>query len=229
MLYCPHCQQKYEDGTQRFCLNDGLRLLAVSDKSAAQSSGELLLFLNNDTEVISPEWLEAMVEHAVRPEVGAVGARLLYSDGTVQHAGVVIGIGGVAGHSHKYFPDEHPGYFSRAKAIQNLSAVTAACMMVRAEVFKTVGGFDEEHLAVAFNDVDFCLRLRRENLLVIYTPYALLYHHESISRGADDTPERAARFQREVLYMLDYWQEKLLCDPYYSPNLSLEKEDFSIR
>ncbi|MGI8555333.1 MAG: glycosyltransferase family 2 protein [Pyrinomonadaceae bacterium] len=202
---------------------------AINNFAAEYANGELLLFLNNDTEVISTDWLESMIEHAVRPEVGAVGARLLYSDKTLQHAGVIIGIGGVAGHSHKYFPDNHPGYFSRAKAIQNVSAVTAACMMVRAEVFKSLGGFNEQKLAVAFNDVDFCLRIRRANLLIIYTPYAELFHHESISRGSDQTPEKALRFQREVEYMLDYWGETLRSDPYYSPHLSLEREDFSIR
>lgn len=201
---------------------------AINNFAVTQATGDLLLFLNNDTEVISPGWLEAMVEHALRPEVGVVGARLLYSDNTVQHAGVIIGVGGVAGHSHKHLPNDHPGYFSRAKAIQNLSAVTAACMMVRKDIFNELGGFNES-LAVAFNDIDFCLRVRQKELLVIYTPYAELYHHESISRGSDSSPENAKRFQREVEYMLDYWKDALLYDPYYSPNLTLEKEDFSLQ
>lgn len=201
---------------------------AINNFAAGRASGELLLFLNNDTEVISPEWLEAMVEHGVRPEVGAVGARLLYPNNMVQHAGVIIGIGGIAGHSHKYLPAEHPGYFSRAKAIQNVSAVTAACMLVRTEVFKSLGGFNEENLAVAFNDVDLCLRIRENRLLIIYTPYAELYHYESLSRGADETLEKAMRFKAEAEYMLEKWNETLRCDPYYSPHLSLTREDFSI-
>lgn len=201
---------------------------AINNFAVNHADGELLLFLNNDIEVISDEWLEAMVEHAVRPEVGVVGARLLYSNNLIQHAGVIIGVGGVAGHSHKYYPGDHPGYFSRSKAIQNLSAVTAACMMVRTEVFKSLGGFDEKNLAVAFNDVDFCLKVRQKELLIIYTPYAELYHYESISRGTDQTPEKALRFQKEVEYMMESWNGTLQNDPYYNPNLTLEKEDFSI-
>ena len=200
---------------------------AINNSAATHAGGDLLLFLNNDTEVISPEWLEAMTEHAVRPEVGAVGARLLYSDGTIQHAGVIVGIGGIAGHAHKYFSKDDSGYFSRAKAVQNLSAVTAACMMVRAETFKSLGGFNEK-LPVAYNDVDFCLRIRRENLLIVYTPYAELYHHESVSRGSDKTRRKSVRLQEEAQYMRAFWKDELKYDPYYNPNLTMEKEDFSI-
>lgn len=201
---------------------------AINNFAATEAQGELLLFLNNDTEVINKEWLESMVEQAVRPEVGAVGARLFYPDDTVQHAGVILGIGGVAGHSHKHFHKTHPGYFSRALAIQNLSAVTAACMMVRKETLNKVGGFNEKNLAVAFNDVDFCLKIREQNLLIIYNPYSELYHYESISRGQEDSPEKVERFTNEVNYMIKTWGGKLLNDPFYSPNLTLEKEDFSI-
>ena len=201
---------------------------AINNFAASQADGELLLFLNNDTKVISAEWLESMIEHAVRPEVGAVGARLLYPNGEIQHAGVIIGIGGVAGHSHKHFHNTHPGYFSRAKAIQNLSAVTGACLMVRSEVFNLFGGFDEENLAIAYNDIDLCLKMRQKNLLIVYTPYAELYHYESISRGSDYTPKNIKRFEREGKYMSDYWKEILHSDPYYNPNLTMEKEDFSI-
>ena len=201
---------------------------AINNFAAQNADGELLLFLNNDTEVISPEWLEAMIEHAVRPEVGAVGARLLYADDTVQHAGIIVGIGGIAGHAHKYFLKDDAGYFSRAKAVQNLSAVTAACMMVRAETFESLGGFDEQNLPIAYNDVDFCLRLRRENLLIVYTPYAELYHHESASRGSDKTRHNSARLQKEADYMRNFWKDDLKYDPYYNPNLSRKKEDFSL-
>ncbi len=201
---------------------------AINNFAAAQAQGDILLLLNNDIEVISPHWLEAMVEHVLRPEVGAVGAKLLYPDRRLQHAGVIIGIGGVAGHSHKYLPASEPGYFSRTMLIQNLSAVTAACVMVRAEVYREVGGLDEKNLAVAFNDTDFCLRLREKDYLIVWTPYAELYHHESISRGLDTHPEKALRFQREVKYMFERWGKKLDYDPYYNPNLTLEIEDFSI-
>ncbi|MBX7172210.1 MAG: glycosyltransferase [Pyrinomonadaceae bacterium] len=201
---------------------------AINNFAANSVKSEILLFLNNDTEVINPDWLEAMVEHAVRREVGAVGARLLYPDDTLQHGGVIVGIGSVAGHSHKYFPKEHPGYFSRAKAIQNLSAVTGACLMVRNEVFQSLGGFNEENLAVAFNDVDFCLRIREKGFLIVYTPYAELYHYESVSRGSDEAPEKVLRFNNEVNYMKNFWRDTILNDPYYNPNLTLLREDFSI-
>jgi O-antigen biosynthesis protein len=202
---------------------------AINNFAAKNAKGEILLFLNNDTEVITEEWLESMVEHTVRPEVGAVGARLLFPDNTIQHAGVILGIGGVAGHSHKHFHQNHPGYFSRASAIQNLSAVTAACLMVKKEVFESLDGFDEKNLAIAFNDVDFCLRLRQKGLLIIYTPYAKLYHYESVSRGQEDSPEKVARFNKEIEYMQKTWSNILLTDPYYNPNLTLKREDFSIK
>ena len=217
-----------EPGTRVIEYPHEFNFAAINNFAADYANGELLLFLNNDTEIISEEWLEAMVEHAVRPEVGAVGARLLYHNGMVQHAGVIIGIGGVAGHSHKFYPGEHPGYFSRAKAIQNLSAVTGACLMVKKEFFKLLDGFDEKNLAVAFNDIDFCLKVRQKGLLIVYTPYAELYHYESISRGTDHTPEKSLRFQREAEYMLENWNQSLQSDPYYNPNLTLEREDFSI-
>lgn len=201
---------------------------AINNFAANQADGELLLFLNNDTEVISNEWLEAMIEHTVRPEIGAVGARLLYPNNTVQHAGVILGIGGIADHSHKHFSDQHSGYFGRAKAIQNVSAVTGACLMVRKSIFTELGGFNEKDLAIAYNDIDFCLRIRQKGLLNIYTPYAELYHYESLSRGYEKTSEKALRFQREREYMLKNWKEILQSDPYYNPNLTLEKEDFSI-
>ncbi|MGI8469865.1 MAG: glycosyltransferase family 2 protein [Pyrinomonadaceae bacterium] len=195
---------------------------AINNFAAAQADGELLLFLNNDTEVISPDWLESMIEHAARADVGAVGARLLYPDKTIQHAGVIIGMGGVAGHAHLRLPHGNAGYFGRAKLIQNFSAVTGACLMTKAETFKSLNGFNERDLAIAFNDVDYCLRLRRENLLVVYTPYAELYHYESLSRGSDLDPNNIERFKREIKYMEDNWSEIIQRDPYYNPNLSLD-------
>jgi len=170
-----------------------------------------------------------MLEHAQRPEVGAVGARLLYANGRIQHGGVILGIGGVAGHAHKHLPRDLPGYFGRALVIQNFSAVTAACMMVPKRVFEEVGGFDEEHLPVAFGDVDLCLRIRERGYLIVWTPYAELYHHESMSRGYEDTPEKQERFRREIAYMKERWGHILLKDPYYNPNLTLDSEDFRLR
>lgn len=201
---------------------------ALNNFAARQARGELLLFLNNDTEVIEAEWLEALAEHALRPEVGAVGARLLYPDGRLQHGGIILGLGGVADHAHKHLPRHDVGYYGRAKMIQNFSAVTSACMMVRRAVFEEVGGFDEP-LTVAFNDVDFCLRLRERGYRIVWTPYAELYHHESASRGHEDTPEKRRRLQAEIDYLRRRWGALLARDPYYSPHLTLDRHDFALR
>ena len=190
----------------------------INNYAVAQSNGQYLLFLNNDTEIITPDWIEAMVEQAQRPTIGAVGALLLYPDGSVQHAGVVIGLGGVAGHSHKHYPGEDSGYFSALKAVTNYSAVTGACLMVRRDVFEKVGGFDDK-LAVAFNDVDFCLKLRQAGYHNVYLPHVKLYHHESKSRGYETTPERQARFEREIHTIKDRWRPDVNPDPCYSPEL----------
>jgi GT2 family glycosyltransferase len=186
---------------------------------------DILLFLNNDTEVITTNWLEQMVQHAQNKEVGAVGAKLLYPNGSMQHAGVIIGIGGVAGHSHKHVFNRDPGYFCRPHLIQELSAVTGACLMVRNEVFKEVGGFEED-LPKAFNDVDLCLKIRGIGYKIIYTPYSILYHYESISRGLDNAME--ADFQKAITYMLRKWNCLNFKDPYYNVNLSKTDEKFSV-
>ena len=170
-----------------------------------------------------------MVRQVSRPDIGCVGAKLLYPDDRIQHAGVVLGIGGVAGHSHKYFSNRNPGYFSRLRLTQNYSAVTAAAMLVRKSVFEEVGGLDENHLRVAFNDIDFCLKVREAGYRNLWTPYAELYHHESVSRGHEDTPEKQARFRKEAEFMKGKWGGQLTCDPCYSPNLTLMHEDFSYR
>ncbi len=208
---------------------------AINNYAARNSNSEYLLFLNNDVEVISPEWLSAMLEHAQRRDVGAVGCKLAYPNNTIQHAGVILGVTGtpglpgVAGHSHKHLPNEARGYFHRPHTIQDLSAVTAACMMVRKDVFEKVGGFDE-NLGVAFNDVDLCLKIRQKGYLIVYTPYAKLYHHESLSRGYEDNPDKQNRFSGEVRYMREKWGQVIdNGDPYYNPNLSLESEDFRIQ
>ncbi len=154
----------------------------MNNFAARHASGEVLLFLNNDTEIITPDWLERLVEHAIRPEVGAVGAKLYYPDGTIQHAGVIIGLRSIAGHCFRTFSANNSGYMGRLKIIQNLSAVTAACLMTRSEVFHDVGGFDESY-ELAFNDADLCLNIRQKNYLIVWTPYAELYHYESKTRG----------------------------------------------
>ena len=186
---------------------------AINNAAARQASGELLLFANNDIEARVPGWLDALVGHALRPEVGAVGARLLYPDGTIQHAGVVIGLGGIAGHVLRGLPADQPGYASMAIQTRNCSVVTGACMMVRRDVFSSVGGFDEE-LPVAFNDVDFCLRLREQGYLVVYEPLAELVHHESRSRGHTDDLAEGKR-------IVERWAPAITAgDPYMNANLS---------
>ncbi len=160
---------------------------------------------------------------------GVVGGKLYYPDGRLQHAGIILGIGGVAGHSHKYLDGKHHGYFSRPHLVQNLTAVTAACCMIKRSVFDEVGGLDATHLTVAFNDVDFCLRVSEAGYLNVYTPWCEAWHHESISRGYEDTGEKQERFQREVEYMMRRHRELLAGgDPYYNPNLTLHHEDFSL-
>jgi glycosyltransferase involved in cell wall biosynthesis len=201
---------------------------AINNFGVKHSRGSVIGLVNNDLEVITPDWLTEMVSHASRPEIGCVGAKLYYPDGAVQHAGVILGVGGVAGHSHKHFDREASGYFGRLKLTQNLSAVTAACLVVRKEIYNAVGGLDDEHLKVAFNDVDFCLKVRDLGYRNLWSPYAKLYHHESISRGYEDTPEKQARFRAEVMHMKAKWDDALKRDPYYNPNLTKDREDFSI-
>lgn len=201
---------------------------AINNFSVAHANGELLALLNNDVEVITHDWLTEMVSHAIRPGIGAVGAKLLYSNGTVQHAGVIVGLGGVAGHGHKHIKDDAHGYCHRAVVTQNLSAVTGACLVVKKAIYEEVGGLNETDLVVALNDIDFCLKLREAGFNNIYTPYAKLFHHESISRGHDDTPEKRELFLRELGYMKNTWGDKLKLDPAYNPNLTLEFENFSL-
>ncbi len=200
----------------------------LSNRGAAAARGGVLLFLNNDIEVLEPGWLAELVSIAVEPEIGAVGAKLLYPDGTLQHGGIVLGVGGIAGHSHLGIAGDAPGYFARMHLTQEVSAVTGACLAVRAEVFRQVGGFDADTLAVAFNDVDLCLRLRRAGYRNVWTPYARLTHHESKSRGPEDTPEKRARFEAESRVMRERWGPELRSDPYYNPNLSRASGHFRL-
>ena len=200
----------------------------LNNRAAAQARGDILLFLNNDTEIDDAGWLTEMMSHAARSEVGAVGARLWYPDGTLQHGGVVLGLGGVAGHAFPHIPRGHPGYFNRAMLQQNCSAVTGACMAVRKTVFEELEGFDEINLGVTFNDIDFCLRLTQRGYRVVWTPYANLIHHESASRGHQRTTEEQAEFLRAADYMQRTWGANLMHDPFYNPNLSLNPPGFEI-
>ena len=202
---------------------------AINNYGASLATGDYLLFLNNDVEVITPGWLEEMLGNCQRPEAGAVGAKLYYPDNTIQHAGCILGIGGIAGNMFTGMAGNRTGYLHKASIQQDLSVVTAACMMVKSEVFYQAGGFTEE-LAVAFNDVDLCLKIRRHNYLVIYNPYVELYHYESKTRGAEDSEEKVRRFQREIEYMRSHWIDILKKgDPYYNKNLSLTKWNYSLR
>ena len=201
---------------------------AINNFGVTRAAGDLVGLINNDVEVISPDWLTEMVQHAIRPEIGCVGAKLYYADDTIQHAGVILGIGGVAGHSHKYFPRTSHGYFSRLKLVQNVSAVTGACLLIKKDLYERVGGLNEKDLAVAFNDIDFSLKIMATGYRNVWTPYAELYHHESISRGTEDTEEKVKRFNAEAEYMRQTWGTMLDNDPYYSPNLTLEHENFAL-
>ncbi len=201
---------------------------AINNFGAQHCAGEYLLLLNNDTEVISPDWMQEMLMFAQRPDVGAVGAKLYYPDDTIQHGGVGIGLLTLAGHLHRGFPRQHPGYMGRLIYAHNLSAVTAACVLIRRDVWESVNGLDES-FAVAFNDVDLCMRIRKAGYRIVWTPFAELYHYESKSRGLEDTPEKRERFQGEVLRFQERWRKELAAgDPYYSPNLTLDREDFSL-
>lgn len=201
----------------------------INNFGVSHAAGEYLLLLNNDTEMINEDCLEEMLGYCSRSDVGAVGARLYYEDNTIQHAGVVIGFGGIAGHCFVQQPRGNTGYCHRIICAQDYSAVTAACMMVKRSVFEEVGGLTEE-LAVAFNDIDFCMKVRQKGYLIVYNPYAELYHYESKSRGLEDTPEKLERFHNEIRIFETRWPEIMKNgDPYYNPNLSLETQDFSLK
>ena len=201
---------------------------AINNLAVQQAQGDVICLLNNDIEVITPDWLEEMVSQALRPEVGVVGAMLYYPNDTIQHAGVVVGLLGIAGHAYAVQPRGHGGQMLRAQLQQNLSAVTAACAVFRRSVFLEVGGLDERNLSVAFNDVDLCLRLVEKGYRNVWTPYAELYHHESASRGFDDNFEKQARFKREIAYMSKRWRHIIRNDPAHNPNLTLERGDASL-
>jgi GT2 family glycosyltransferase len=203
---------------------------ALCNFGASHAKGEYLLLLNNDIEIQSPDWIERLLEHAQRDSIGAVGGKLLFPDGRIQHAGVVAGMVGAAGHPHKFFPDNHIGYHGRLHMVYNVSAVTGAMLMMKLDKFNEVGGLDETNLKVAYNDIDLCLKLIDKGYLNVFTPHCRATHHESLSRGYEDTPEKLARLKKEQGYFLNKWQSFLeKGDPFYNPNLSLKNERFSLR
>jgi len=201
---------------------------AINNFAVSQAAGSLVCLMNNDIEILDDGWLDEMVSLAVRPDIGCVGAKLHYPNGQIQHGGVVLGVGGVAGHAFKYAAGDTPGYFSHLRLRRSVSAVTAACLLVRKDVYEQVGGLDESALTVAFNDVDFCLKVREAGYRNVWTPFSRMIHHESLTRGAETTPEKQARFSAEVRVMQERWGALLTEDPFYSPNLTLTSEDYAI-
>ena len=216
-------------GVRILTWKEGFNYSAINNFGEKSAAGDYLLFLNNDVEVINPRWIEELLGNCQRKEVGIVGAKLYYPDDTIQHAGTVIGIGGIAGHAFLNMPRSRTGYLHKASLQMDLSAVTAACMMMKRQVFEQLGGF-EERLSVAFNDVDLCLRTEQAGYLVVYNPEVELYHYESKSRGAEDSEEKVRRFQEEIEFMRCRWMDLLKKgDPYYNRNLTLSKWNYSLR
>lgn len=201
---------------------------AINNMAVAAASGDIICLLNNDTEVVSEDWLEEMVGHLLQPRVDVVGAKLLYDNGMVQHAGDLVGVGGIANHAFAWLPADAPGYCMRAIVAQEYSAVTAACLLTWRQRFLDLGGLDARRLPVAFNDVDYCLRVREAGGRVVWTPHAVLLHHESVSRGLDQSPAQKRRARREAEWMRRRWRAALQRDPFYNPNLSHERPDFSL-
>ncbi len=201
---------------------------AMVNRAAEVANGDVFVLLNNDTEIFDAGWLKELVAQVSRPEIGIAGALLLFGDGTIQHAGIHPGVGGLMGHGHKHLPGDDSGYFSRLKAVHEVAAVTGACLAIEKATWCDLSGLDEENLAVAYNDVDLCLKVRQKNLKVIFTPFSKVFHHESVSRGIDDAPERNARLQSEIQVMQERWGDMLNDDPAYSPNLSSDGGGFSL-
>lgn len=230
----PQALAAFQSACERYptlrCLRDDgpFNFSRLNNAAVPQATGEVLCFLNNDIEVVSRDWLQRLVALACQPWVGAAGPKLLYPDGTVQHGGIVLGIAGWAGHGHKGFPADHPGNVGRAALMSAFSAVTGACMVIRKDRFLAVDGFDEPAFGVACNDVDLCLRLRRQGYLSVFDPSVVLTHHESATRGYEDTPEKEARFAGEVAEIWARWGEWMADDPCYNPNLGLDYEDFGL-
>lgn len=219
---------RYGERIRVLSYNHPFNYSAINNFAVQHANGEVLGLINNDVEVISPEWLSEMVSHAIRPNIGCVGAKLYYPDGSIQHAGVVLGIGGVAGHSHKYFPGHAEGYFGRLRAIHNVSAVTGAVLVVEKKIYEKLGGLNIVGLPVTFNDVDFCIKVQKAGYMNLWTPFGELYHHESKTRGDDQTPEKQSRFKMECEFMEAQWGDFLWNDPFYNRNLTLASENYSL-
>ena len=201
---------------------------AINNIAVKEARGDVVCLLNNDTEVITPGWLDEMVGHLLQPQVGVVGAKLYFADDSIQHGGDLVGVGGVANHAHAFLERDDAGYCDRAVVAQELSAVTAACLVTWKKIYQQLDGMEEKYLKVAFNDVDYCLRVRKAGYRVVWTPHAELHHYESVSRGKDLSPEKVKRAKREVEYMRKRWKRELQRDPFYNPNLSYERPDFSL-
>lgn len=201
---------------------------AMMNEAAKIATGDIFVLLNNDTEIVEPKWLEEMVSEVSRRDVGIVGALLLFSDRTIQHAGIHPGIAGLMGHGHKHLPESSPGYFNRLKVSHEVAAVTGACLAIQKTTWNELGGLDEEYLSIAYNDVDLCLKARSVGLKVLLNPKAKLIHHESKSRGFDNTRKKIKRLEKEILVMKERWGDFLLLDPAYSPNLSLKNDSFTL-
>ncbi|MEA3231505.1 MAG: glycosyltransferase [Thermodesulfobacteriota bacterium] len=201
----------------------------INNYGVTKATGEHVVLMNNDIEMINYGWIEALLQHSQRDEVGAVGGKLYYPNNTIQHAGVILGISGFAGHSHRHFPKESDGSMNRVVNIHNVSAVTGALLMVKKTLYLEVGGLDEDNLQVALNDIDFCLKIREKGYVNIFTPYCEAYHHESMTRGYDTTMEQKRKFEQERNFFIKKWTDILQKDPYYNKNLTLEREDFSQR
>ena len=231
------CEDETERYYQRLEADDRVTLLryekpfnysAMNNYAVDCTSAPVVVLLNNDTEVISPSWLDELVRQALRPEIGCIGAKLHYSNGRIQHAGVVVGVTGVAGHAFRYERGDANGYCGRLQASQNYTAVTAACLAVRREVYLEAGGFDEENLSIAWNDVDFCMKVQASGLRNVWTPYVELFHHEGFSRGSDDTPEKVQRMNAERQVMIERWGLREFSDPAYHPLLTQDNENFGL-
>jgi GT2 family glycosyltransferase len=199
---------------------------SINNFAVRHATGDVICLLNNDTEIIHTDWLSEMVSHAMRDTVGAVGAKLLYPDDSIQHAGVLIGYGGLAGHTFSMLPVETPVQFGRTETMQNVSCVTAACLVLRKSVFDEVSGLDEKAFAVAYNDVDLCLKIASSGYRIVWTPYAQLYHHESASRGRSLTRKARARDRREGEALRQRWSKRIAADPNMNPNVSIDHTDY---
>lgn len=226
LAYLAHIELVY--GVRVISYDHPFNYSAINNLAVSKARGDLVCLLNNDTEVISADWLDEMVSHLLRPGVGVVGAKLYYGNGLIQHAGDAVGPGGCADHLHNGLSGNDPGYQRRAVSAQELSAVTAACLLTHKDLYIALGGLDETHLPIAFNDVDYCLRVREAGWRVVWTPFAELYHHESISRGKDVSKQQQRRAKSELRYMRTRWDGVLKHDPAYNPNLSYERPDFSL-